>query len=215
MSAALRDAALRVSIETPEALAEPWHRLWARVPDASPFQAPSWLVAWARCYAPDRCRVAAVERAGELVACLPFFWWQRTLFLAGTGPSDHGDGVFLPGFEAWAGPMLREALASVETHIERVDLQQLPPMSPLLAAEAPTGWTGEVVDGDACTMLALAGEDGMEHVGERLRSNWRRGMRAIEREGDLRADFLRGREPYKQHWRAEAVPTFRRVFVRG
>ena len=177
------DAALRIGVHQPEEIADAWQRLWRAVPGATPFASPAWLVPWARHYAPGRCRVATLACAGELVGWLPVFWWQGRVLLAGTGPSDHGDALLLPGFEAWTGELLRAALAAIDRPIERIEFHQLARSSPLLAMPCPVGWSDRVEAGDASLVLPLAGGDGMAHVGKRTRRNWRYAMHCVERRG--------------------------------
>ena len=177
------DRALRICVRAPEELAEPWQRLWLRVPGATPFASPAWLLPWARLYAPGRCWVAAVEDGGDLRACLPVFWWQRRLLLAGTGPSDHGEALFEPGFECWAPPLLSASMAAIDREIDRIELHQLAPSSPLLAMPAPPGWRDRIEAGDGCPVLTLGGDDGMAHVREAARANWRYANRRLARAG--------------------------------
>lgn len=68
-----------------------WFSLWRNTPDATPFQSPAWLLCWAKHYAPDRTGAIAVLDGGELLALLPYFTWNDTVWLAGTGTSDYGD----------------------------------------------------------------------------------------------------------------------------
>nr|HET7860488.1 GNAT family N-acetyltransferase [Caldimonas sp.] len=176
---------LALEVCRPQTIEDAWQRLWLSAPAATPFSSPAWLVPWARHYAPGRCVVATVAAHGELVACLPMFWWKGRLFLAGTGPSDHGDGVFARGFEDSAAALLRAAVAAIDRPVERIELCQLLRSSPLLAAAPPLGWRDCVVAGDACPVLAIAGDDGMGNVGKRMRRNWRYAMHAIARAGGV------------------------------
>src|SRR6185503_17518592 len=118
-----------------EALRSDWMQLWRDDTSATPFQAPAWLLPWARQFAPDRTRALVASAAGRLIALLPFFTWQRKLLLAGTGPSDYGDGLFAPGHADAAQPLLAQLCDMArELGCECVDLQQLRPNSPLLRA---------------------------------------------------------------------------------
>ena len=92
------------------------------------------------------------------------FWWQGRLLLAGTGPSDHGEALLLPGFESCAGDLLEALLADIDQPIERIEWHQLRAGSPLLAAAAPRGWRDHVEAGEACPVLPLAGSDGIERI---------------------------------------------------
>ena len=183
MNARAMAATLAIDVRPPDEVGAAWQRLWERVPEATPFASPAWLVPWARHYAPGRCWVACASADGELVACLPVFWWQERVLLAGTGPSDHGAGLFMPGVEARAGELLGAALTAISGPIERVELQQLEPASPLLAMPSLAGWTDSVEHGDACPVLPLGGSEPMEHVPKRMRRNWRYALHTLERAG--------------------------------
>lgn len=160
-----------------------WRELWSRVPGASPFQSPAWLRPWAEIYAPGRAWLATAACAGELVGALPLFWWEATLWLAGTGPSDEGDALLVPGFESAAVPLLEAALVAIQRPVERIDLQQLPASSPLLTTAGLRGWRNRTELGDACPLLLLGGADGLAHVPRAMRDNLRYSQRRLAREG--------------------------------
>lgn len=150
-----------------------WQELWARVPDASPFAHPAWLLPWAEVYAPGRCWAATHRDGGDLNAIVAGFVWDSALRLAGTGPSDHATALIARQSPALADELLA-ALADGACHsFARIDLQQLPGESPL----------GGTADGEPCLVLPLAGEDGMARVSKKTRSNWRYSVRRLEREG--------------------------------
>ena len=159
-----------------------WGRLWAAVPDASPFQSPAWLLAWAEVYAPGRCRAAALWRDGKLAALVPAFLWEGSLLLAGTGPSDHHSALFVPGAEAAACELLVALAHGTPEPFSRIDLQQLSPDSPVASVKLE-GFTVADHVGDPCLFLRLHGAEGMAAVPKRICSNWRYAMRRLEREG--------------------------------
>ena len=162
------------------ALGPEWAALWRRLPDATPFAAPEWLIPWARHHAPGRAVAATLRSGGRLVGLLPVFAWEGALLLAGTGPSDRGDILLEPGFEASV-PALLTALPGAATEpFDRIDLRQLPPTSPLLRG-APPGWVAS--DDEPCLVAPLDGKDGLGRASKRQRSNWRYAIRRIEREG--------------------------------
>lgn len=166
-----------------EELRAEWSALWRSCRSATPFQAPGWLLPWARHYAQDRCGAAVLRAGGRLAALLPVFTWRGSLLLAGTGPSDYGDGLFLPG-TGKESIRLISALATIPGHgFDRIELRQLRPASPLLAAPAPEGWRDEVLQDETCPVLRLEGQDGMDAASRRWRANWRYSMRRIAREG--------------------------------
>ena len=182
MNAIVGDALeVEIRVCTFESIGPAWQRLWSRVPGATPFAAPAWLIAWARHYAPDRCWVGAASRADELVGCLPMFCWQDRLLLAGTGPSDHGEALLLPGFEWCARELLAKTLSAIDRPIEAIDLQQLRAGSALLTMASPRGWRDTVDGGVVCPVLALAGADGTAEIPKRMQRNWRYSLHAIAR----------------------------------
>ena len=147
-----------------ESVHEQWLALWKCCPDATPFQAPAWILAWARHFAPDRTRALAVWRQGVLHALLPFFTWNGSLLLAGTGPTDYCDGLFAPGHDDEAGRMLEMLGAIAERESMRVDLQQLRASSPLLLARTPAGWLEEMHAGPECPVTQLSGSAGLDGI---------------------------------------------------
>lgn len=168
-----------------EALRAEWTALWRRCPAATPFQAPEWVLPWARHHAPGRCGAIALRQGGRLVALAPVFCWQGALLLAGTGPSDRA-AVLTDPQAGKAGPQLLAALPDAAPEaFDRVDLQQLPCSSPLWQSDAPPGWRDERCPGDACLVAPLSGPDGLGAVSRRRRANWRYALRRLGREGGV------------------------------
>ena len=182
------------------ALRTEWWTLWHAQPQPVPFLSPSWLLCWARHYAPDRTRAIAVREHGVLIALLPFFSWRGELLLAGTGPSDYGDALIAPGRGELASVLL-DALAAAAGALgcARIDLQQLHPDSPLLCAATPPGWQSEVRDGDLCTIARAHGDEGLGCINGKTRRNLRLAQRNLEREGDVVIAPLE-----KSEWRGAA-----------
>ncbi len=188
-----------------------WAALWRRCSGATPFQAPDWLLPWARRYAPGRARAAALRRAGRLEGLAPVFTWEGALLLAGTGPSDRGDWLLAPGAESMAGRLL-EAMAALPCgDFERIELRQLGPGSTLASAPAPPGWSEERAADEACLVAPLTGEDGLGAATKKCRENWRYAMRRIDREGGTVERVPEGQVPqgmaelarlHGQRWRA-------------
>lgn len=159
-----------------------WNDLWRRVPDATPFQSPAWLTCWARHYAPDRTGAIAALCGDTLVALLPFFFWKRALWLAGTGPSDYGDALVAPDAPPIADALL-QALAGVacDRGCGRIDLRQLRARSALLAAVAPRGWRDRIEPGDACMAMRLDPPGGLGSAPGKVRRNLARASRMLDR----------------------------------
>lgn len=188
------------SLSELSALRGEWWALWHSVPEPMPFLSPSWLLCWARHYAPDRTRAIAIREHGMLIALLPFFGWRGELLLAGTGPSDYGDALIAPGREALASALLDSLAAAADAlGCARIDLQQLLPASPLLSALTPHGWRSQVRDGDLCTVARARGEDGLACINGKTRRNLRLAQRNLGREGEVVIAALRESE-----WRGAA-----------
>jgi CelD/BcsL family acetyltransferase involved in cellulose biosynthesis len=178
-------AALSVEIVAPErlaALGPEWSALWRRCPTASPFQAPEWLLPWARHYAPGRCGAVALRRAGRLAGLAPVFCWERALLLAGTGPSDRADVLIEPGAEPAVGRLLAALPQAACEPFDRIDLRQLPSDSPALSACALGGWREERRADVPCLVAALQGQDGLGAASSNQRKRWRYALRRLERE---------------------------------
>ncbi|MBN8728338.1 MAG: GNAT family N-acetyltransferase [Xanthomonadales bacterium] len=162
------------------ALVPAWSRLWRDDPRATPFQAPAWLLPWARHYAPGRFAIIGWREGGELVALLPVFHWQGTLYLAGTGPSDYGDVLVQRGRAParLAGEFMDALVDFADCHrLGRIELRQLRIDSPLLGGHPPSGWQSSTGGDLQCTVLPLLGEDPLGGQS----GHWRRNLRRAER----------------------------------
>jgi CelD/BcsL family acetyltransferase involved in cellulose biosynthesis len=189
-------------VEDIECLRREWENLWHRLPDASPFQHPAWVLSWAQVYAPGRCLAAALRQHGRIDALIPAFVWEDAMLLAGTGPSDHSSAMFSRDARGAADDMLERLASSFDEPINRIELQQLPPSSPL----------GSDSKGEACVVLDLKRDRGMTNVPKKMRSNWCYSVRRLEREGgrielvdpDDAAEAMDGLQRlHSIRWRAE------------
>lgn len=169
------------------ALLPGWWRLWREDPRATPFQAPAWLLPWARHYAPGRFAVIGWREHGELVALLPVFHWRGTLYLAGTGPSDYGDVLMQRDPAPGAAEFLDALVEFAERRrLARIELRQLRVDSPLLAGHPP-GWRASTGNDLLCTVLPLRGKDPLAAQSGHWRRNLRRAERLLrEAGGELR-----------------------------
>ncbi|MDB6105056.1 MAG: glycosyl transferase, group 1 [Gammaproteobacteria bacterium] len=173
------------SLSVLESLRAEWTSLWGRARDATPFQSPAWILSWASHFAPDRTGAIAVRDAQGLVALVPFFIWKRVLLLAGTGPTDYCDGLFVPGAGESSAAQILNALETVaaERGLTGIDLQQLRPGSPLLHAPAPPGCSSEISAGSVCPVTLLSKHDGIGVSTARLRK-LRRMYRLLQVRGE-------------------------------
>jgi CelD/BcsL family acetyltransferase involved in cellulose biosynthesis len=183
-----------------------WTQLWERTPDATPFQSAAWTLAWARYFAPDRTHAVLARTHDGLSALVPFFTWQGKLLLAGTGPSDYGDGLFdTADREIAAAVLMRLCEAATDLACECIDLQQLRVGSPLLDAAAPRGWHSQTSAGTACPVAPVRGPDGAAAVSTHWRKNAERAQRQLQREFELQASCA------EQHELPVAAPTLERL----
>ncbi len=158
-----------------------WDELHGRCESSTPFQSAAWLLPWARHFAPDRFMAIGVRDRYRLVALVPFFSWKGRLLLAGTGSTDYCDGLFA-GPPSCAGEVLRALTAHAEeTGCGCIDLQQLPPRSPLLSASAPPEWVSEVGSGTPCPVTRLSKEDALASVSPRWRKNVAQARRRLRK----------------------------------
>lgn len=166
-----------------EALRPEWTGLWTAA-DPTPFQHPAWLLPWARTHAPDRVHAVAARQAGALTALLPLFTWRGSLYLAGAGPSDYGAALFAPGAEAVATELLAEAAGlAAEAGCGAIELPQLRPDDPLLAAAVPAGWESRTEPDMVCPVAPLLGPDGLDAVPKLWRKKLAYAHRKTERFG--------------------------------
>src|SRR5215208_3043415 len=96
------------------ALAPEWRELWRRLPAATPFQSPGWLIAWYACFRPGPLRCVAVIFQRRLVGLAPFYAEDgpggRRLLPLGISVSDHHDVLVDPMYEAATGALLLKHL---------------------------------------------------------------------------------------------------------
>lgn len=105
-----------------------WTALWARVPNATPFQHPAWLLPWMRVLGPERLHGFVASRGEELAALLPLFPWvdagRPRLSLLGAGISDYLDPLVEGDVrEIW--PALSGALSAADLQLEHCELTDL------------------------------------------------------------------------------------------
>jgi CelD/BcsL family acetyltransferase involved in cellulose biosynthesis len=134
-----------------------WTALWRRVPGATPFQSPAWLMAWWRHFGTGAPRVL-IARVGEgLAGVLPLYELRelgiRKLLPIGIGLSDYIDALVDP---AWpnAGDGMLAAIMDVPDW-EECHLPDLPPGGVLHGAGGPAGVAEERGDSVPCPVLVL------------------------------------------------------------
>src|SRR5438132_3100267 len=166
--------------------AEPeWLELWRRVPEATPFQSPMWLLAWWRAFGSHELRVIALHDRGHLEAIAPLYLLREDdeslgMFL-GSGNSDYLDIV-----------TARDAPSTIVAEMARMDcqmwdLQQLRPSSPMLQVAPPDGWSDKVTDHDRCPVLSIegAGDELQNLISTHFQKKLRYYRRSLERLGTM------------------------------
>ncbi len=162
-----------------EPLAAEWAALWSRVPDATPFQHPAWLIPWWWHFGEGRLCSLALREDGALRALFPLYLYEAEgkLFPLGIATTDYLDALVEPG-------LADAAMAGLFAHLARhgpgrIEWPQLRPASPLLAGAAPEGWQDEVAPAEPCPVLALPAR--WEQLGEQISGKTLRDLRTARR----------------------------------
>ncbi|MBP2312589.1 GNAT family N-acetyltransferase [Azospirillum soli] len=134
-----------------EALAAPWAALWRRVPHATPFQHPAWLIPWWRSFGHGDLWVLALYRRVRLVGVIPLYREGDRLLPLGVGITDMLDALVEE--DVPLGPVL--AAIPGLTGCPSIEFPALAPWSPLLRTAAPPGWSEEGGVTDVCPVLPL------------------------------------------------------------
>lgn len=141
------------------ALAPEWEALWRACPDATPFQAPAWLLPWWRHFGQGRLVVPSLRRDGRLKGLLPLYVYRdreaRKLLPLGIGVSDYGGGLFAPDLAPSAITPLLASLGDLAAHWDVLELHLLPEAAALRHAAAPRGWAESAQVETICPVLAL------------------------------------------------------------
>jgi CelD/BcsL family acetyltransferase involved in cellulose biosynthesis len=85
-----------------EALTPEWRALWRRIPTATPFQSPEWLLSWWSCFGSAAPLVLAAHEDDRLIGLLPLYVCDepgcRKLLPFGISLSDYLDALIDPGY---------------------------------------------------------------------------------------------------------------------
>ena len=134
-----------------------WRVLWHRVPDATPFQSPEWLLPWWRCFGNGAPVVLTAREDGQLIAVLPLYQLDeagcRKLLPIGISLSDYLDALVDSNDPGAAGELLASLLDVPGW--EECYIPDLPPRAALLAARCPGRLTVHRSAGETCPVLAL------------------------------------------------------------
>ena len=140
-------------VSDPAALRQEWIALWERCPHATPFQRPEWLLPFCE-HLGGQPWTVAVRRGTRLVALalaqVAREGRDRVLRLCGEGVTDWLDALVDPAEGARAAGELLAAYAESGA-VDRLELVQLRPESPLLEAAPGAG----ICAGGSCPALPL------------------------------------------------------------
>jgi CelD/BcsL family acetyltransferase involved in cellulose biosynthesis len=138
-------------------LAPQWLDLWQRVPGATPFQSPAWLLAWYEIFQPGPLRCVVVHRSQRLVALAPFYLEigaRRRLLPLGISVSDYLDVLVDPDCETAAGTLLLTHLLASGCE-DTLCCEELHPNASALRLWSMSEWCTARQRQSACPVLAL------------------------------------------------------------
>jgi CelD/BcsL family acetyltransferase involved in cellulose biosynthesis len=140
-----------------EALVPDWIGLWQRVPGATPFQSPHWLLPWWRQFGTGMPRIFTARAEQRLTGVLPLYELHEPgcvkLLPIGISVSDYIDALADPAY-----PDVTDVLIAASCDIpgwQECHLPDLPPDSALSRAAAPSGLAETRQSGPCCPVLAL------------------------------------------------------------
>ena len=177
-------------VDSLDLLVPEWWNLWRRIPSATPFQSPAWLVPWWRAFSPGTLLVITVQQAGRLVGVAPFYIEQgalrRRVLPIGISVSDYIDVLLDPDCIEAAGGALVEHLASEHSWTEW-ELADLAPGAAALRLPEPSGCTGSLQPGSPCPVLALPREFDalLRALSPHKRNNLHNARNRAKRRGEL------------------------------
>lgn len=140
-----------------ERLAPEWQALWRRIPDATPFQSPEWLMSWWGCFGNAAPSVMAAHEGDRLIGLLPLYLLDepgcRKLLPFGVSLSDYLDALIDPRYPG-LGTTLLESLNAV-LGWDECYLPDLPLGGALVDARCPSALSEDRSDGETCPVLRL------------------------------------------------------------
>jgi CelD/BcsL family acetyltransferase involved in cellulose biosynthesis len=161
-------------------LAPQWKALWRRIPDATPFQSPEWLLSWWRCFGTGRPLILVARKGTELIGVLPLYFLNEgvscKLLPIGISLSDYLDALVDRSIRGTI-----DAMLAAIAEIPGWDECYLPSMSPdaaLLTGAPPPGLVESRYPDESCTLLRLPSSESFDEVLPRkMRQNLRRAER--------------------------------------
>jgi len=191
------------------ALRSPWTHLLGKSAAESPFLTWEWLYPWwIHLHRGRALHLVTVRQGDELIGIAPLArvrgalpWLSRLEFL-GTGyaGSDYLDLIVHHDYETEAVDEIAKALASESSalHLDHVPVGSL--ASRLLRPVSASGWSSMTTASGTCPVVSLAGhtwESYLASIGSAHRANFRRRLRGLTRQFDVRFDRV-GTETERQ-----------------
>jgi CelD/BcsL family acetyltransferase involved in cellulose biosynthesis len=175
-----------------EALRPAWLELWRRLPEATPFQSPAWLIPWWQAFGEGDLLAYALRFEGRLVGFVSLYIYAgvdpRKLLPVGIGISDYLDPLLEPA-HAIAGMVAVLARLAREQHrFDWCDLACQREGSPWLTAPLPPGWHRRTHDDEPCAVLTLP-EVGRPALSGHRRNRLRRYGRRAAAVGETRFEL--------------------------
>jgi CelD/BcsL family acetyltransferase involved in cellulose biosynthesis len=179
-----------------EQLRPEWESLWARIPQAGPFQNPDWLLPWWRHIGNGQLFFLTIRDGAELVGIAPFYVHSdggvRQLTLLGNGVSDTCDLLIdpnCPGAEAALAHEIERCGACWDCY----DFRDLPASS-ILIHLCRGGVCGTLSEDTPCVVLGLANwlAGGERAPCKKLLADLRRCRRRAEEIGPVRIELTQG-----------------------
>jgi CelD/BcsL family acetyltransferase involved in cellulose biosynthesis len=140
------------------ALEPEWWTLWRRIPSATPFQSPAWLLPWWESFSPGELSTAYARLDGRLVGLAPFY--RETgplgarLLPVGISISDYLDILLDPDVAEPAAKALTHAIAD-ELGWQDWELAELGPCAQASALPRPPLCEERTEEGEPCPYLRL------------------------------------------------------------
>nr|MDQ2898498.1 GNAT family N-acetyltransferase [Acidobacteriota bacterium] len=183
-------------LEGLEALAPEWSELWARCPEATPFQSPQWLLPWLRnLYRGGEIWALALRCESRLAGIAPLFihrHWRnfevRQVSFIGAGVSDYLDVLIEPAFANAGVPAFLRHLENHRSRWDICDFQELRAGSPLLANTFPAGVRHVVSTCGICPVLKLPENMDLlrKSLPPKFRTDVHRAGNRVRNSGDVR-----------------------------
>jgi CelD/BcsL family acetyltransferase involved in cellulose biosynthesis len=188
------------------ALAPQWWGLWQRVPEATPFQSPAWLIPWWRAFKPGALLGLSVRMGHRLVGLALFYIEAgeggERLLPVGTSISDYLDVLVDPAVRHPVLAVIANAYSRCPERWVEWELTELAPGASSLHMPAPSGCVEGVGTSAVCPVLALPDEKVPTAAVPASMQRWLRATRRrIDGHGEMQVLSTADRAP--EWWIAE------------